>query len=746
MIEPLTPPLLPLEPERGLFVPSSPAGRLEILSEPETPPIKEHVECERKVTEMDSIEVDDGESTDRMLSEFVEFGDGDSQHHAGTGELSTWKRVRGDDLKVEGPITPPISAKKRRAEEDGKPISEILADNAPELLCQPPDAEIPDGEILGGHLVEIAQAAMSKIDARLNNEHMRQVNPTTRVQVPDLDSAAIIPPWKASKRSMEMGSKDSRKDFITSTITDHLGNTPCPMETKTERSLEWVPFSLQRSYVDVDEKIGNDDRLELVQAPDAGDCNGLDGLLGRLGGLRILEEGDDYDEELSPMNTFPDALSGSSTVLGVSTSNENTDIIEKWKHPSEVKQKKKLDIANEGNPKESAREAKRQLPLLAPEVPLFQSGFSTTNSLSNFMEIRGHDTKRRKVESSPYFRTFREEAEPHEPTKEQTPEKPDNLPIPPANGVESIPTAPLPFPDIASTAESLTLVLSIELLKTHRLVIQHLESMDRKHRLIYRDYGQYSQAKKKRPQNLNRYTDPASRTISDETEDLGQEADIILSPSTAILLTTSQATTQRYLPGHRSRNAQRGSFDSPLRERIARTCVPYEQLYVLICHPSSFIKTRTPLISNLDNPEPTSMTIDTPTANSIRSLVSFSSSLSLVASVTPLIVPYEPSELMKWITSLAYKHALQSLPIPAQLQEEETTSELFLRRAGLNPFAAQYILSTMTDGSDGDGRSSSLTTFVNMDPRERRQRFVAVIGERLFSRVERRLEMRWDFV
>lgn len=750
MIELLTPPLLPLVPETEPFVPSSPAGRLEILSEPETPPVKEHVECEREVMEMDSLDVDDHRSNEEMLFEFVEFGDGDNP---GVEESLTLKRSRGDDLKVEGPITPPISAKKRRAEEDKKPVAEILADNAPELLRQPHDVENSEGEILDEHLVEIARAAIDKVEARLNNECLRQVNPTTRVKVPSLDSSMIIPPWKATESLAELGSKDAQREFIGATMRDYLKVSSCPMERKAERSLEWVPFSLQKSYIDVDEGIETDGRLEIVQAPDVKDCEVTDGLLDRLGGLQILKDGDGSDEdELSPLDIIPETLHSSSNALEKSAPSENMCITGKKPEYSSRERKTKQDTGRDsGNPNECASKAKRPPQSTAPGVSIFQPGFSTMSSLTNFMEIRGQGMKRRKIENSPYFPTAEPEGEPHEPTRQQSPKQADNPPLTTTKEVESIPVLPLPSPDITPSTERLTLVLSTALLRSHRFVVHHLESMGTQHTLIFRDFDQFSQANKQQQQkqmHSNRYTDPTSRTIPEDDEDLGQEADIILSPSTAILLTTSQATTQLYLPGHSPRDTRKGAFDSPLRERIARTSLRYEQLYVLISHPSgsfnkSSVQTTPSIPPKPDEVEPTSITMDTRTADSIRSLISFCSSLSLLASVTPLVTPSEPPELLKWIMSLVFKHALQSSPIPEQQQEDETPPELFLRRAGLNPLAAQYILA-MND--DGDSRCSKLATFVNMDPRERRRKFATVIGERLFSRVERRLEMGWDFV
>ncbi|KAK2754785.1 hypothetical protein FQN54_006678 [Arachnomyces sp. PD_36] len=750
VIEPLTPPLLPLEPEIGPFVPFSPVGRLQMLSEPDTPPVKEHLECEREVEEMDFMGIDDGESAEQMVAEYVELDEQDSQTHVGVQELSVQKRVRGEDLMVEGPITPPISAKKRRMKEDGKPVGEILADNVPELLEDFDDMD-DSGNILDEHLVEIAQAAMEKVEERLQNERLRQVGPKAQVPVPTLDPTTIIPPWKAAERFAELVSNDTtERRFIGSTVEDYLEGTTSPMDVKVERGLEWVPFSLRRSYVSVDERIEGDGGLDLVESPNMEEWESVAGLLTKLSGLRILGGDDDFvGEDLLPVDSLPETRLSSPIVEEALTSTEVTKrgAEKQTGPPKEELKTREVKVKGSNILDKNLRGVKRASQLARPGESLFQSGFSTAGFLSNFMEVRGHGEKRRKLEISPYFSPDELDVIPEEPPEPIHSERPDNPPT--DSVVEFVPALPLPFPDILSPSERLTLVLSTALLKTHRFVIHHLESMSPQHTLIFRDYTRFNQTNQQSQRmRMQTSTSPTSRAMAEEEEDLSHEADIILSPSAAILLTTSQDTTQLYLPGHSPRNGGRGSFDSPLRERIARTCVRYEQLYVLLCHSSGPFHTVNTTGSKPECAGHTPLIMDNRTVDSIRSLVSFCSSLSLLSTVTPLIVPSQPPETMKWIMALAYKHkhTFQTLAIPEEHQEE-TPSELFLRRAGLNPLAAYYIMHEKGMGGDEEGGGNSgVAKFIAMDPRERRRRFAPVIGERLLARVDGRLEMRWDFV
>ena len=75
--------------------------------------------------------------------------------------------------------------------------------------------------------------------------------------------------------------------------------------------------------------------------------------------------------------------------------------------------------------------------------------------------------------------------------------------------------------------------------------------------------------------------------------------------------------------------------------------------------------------------------------------------------------------------------------------ETETQWELFLRRAGLNPFAAQVVLLVLREegklklGSTYDqGTVPALSGFIEMSSETRRRLFAGLIGERVLKRVE----------
>src|SRR5438034_9318414 len=154
---------MPRDPTPIPFVPSPPSLELRILPEPESPPILEHNELERKLLEETKIlsqEVPTGnrniatEEAKLPRSVEVEAMVLPQEPIELAISLSPTKPHR-PDLKIETPITPPISAKKRRTEEERKPLAELINDALLESP-QPEESAKTAGAFLDDHLVEIA--------------------------------------------------------------------------------------------------------------------------------------------------------------------------------------------------------------------------------------------------------------------------------------------------------------------------------------------------------------------------------------------------------------------------------------------------------------------------------------------------------------------------------------------------------------------------------------------------------------
>lgn len=351
------------------------------------------------------------------------------------------------------------------------------------------------------------------------------------------------------------------------------------------------------------------------------------------------------------------------------------------------------------------------------------------------------------------------------------------------------------------------LYLSTTLLRTHLQLIRMLEGMPNPPTLIYRDYNNNNKpSPSPSPFPLKLYPHlPQNRTQKQKkkTHHSPPEADIIISPSTGILLAPSQAMTQTYLPGHRPdcpKISNIKEINSPLRERIFRLSSRYERLYVFICHPVDIRAMSGTSASTRGSAEDRrrtqqrklSPTADKMTLSSLTALSAFCASLSAggrvrgrercfgsatatataTATVTPILLPAKPEIAINWILALADKHTpklsnnpdddetavRQKILAHHHHQGDETRWEGFLREAGLNPFAARAVLGVLggythhqgsthnssSGESDVYGYAPALSTFVEMSTEERKRLFRELIGERVLRRVESVIDRDWQ--
>ncbi|RDW79016.1 uncharacterized protein DSM5745_05868 [Aspergillus mulundensis] len=374
-------------------------------------------------------------------------------------------------------------------------------------------------------------------------------------------------------------------------------------------------------------------------------------------------------------------------------------------------------------------------------------------SLSSFMETRGKSTRKQISAESPYFPSKDGQGQNQNTvTKPPIPEPqaPKQKPDIPTNKSTRTPSFPVTqVPRVPPNHEGLVLFISTALLKSHLRIIQCLEGAEHPPKLIYRDY----------------HTDTASnrrpRPQSKAPAPLPAEADIILSPQTGICLATSQATMQLYLPGHKPTCAAGSSLaktiNSPLRESIFRLAPRYAQLYVFIAHnPDQSKRSK----ARASNPQ---LTVDKALNTALTSLSAFCASLADYSCVVPLLVPSVSESISAWILALAHKHICRLPPAGIQTQSQyriaftpvnprpqlvellgdtqERVWEGFLRRTGLNPYAAQVVLAVLRREYGG---RSGLSRFVEMSGAEREKIFSGLLGDKVLKRVAALIEMDWQ--
>lgn len=312
-LEPVTPPLLPLDPEPTPFIPSSPAGHLELLSDHSCPTLVEHKKFEAAELENDSIRVADfvtegGEkSQEEMLLDFAGFGPSESvpQSFMELDETPKPTRIRSHDLKIESPLTPPTTTRKELGDIKKASFSEMLAEFIPYLPAPEEEVEEFPTAFDDEYLADLATKASEKLEETLKHEKLEEADIMLRVDVPKLDFNLPKPPWEIWKdiskaQDLEQSKLDLAWALMTK-IKQESSLTPFSIDRKDERKLDWKPFPRELAQVDVNETIEDEEAdrylskiLEEMQLSDVVDSSQL---LWKPEGLRILDELDDSDEE-----------------------------------------------------------------------------------------------------------------------------------------------------------------------------------------------------------------------------------------------------------------------------------------------------------------------------------------------------------------------------------------------------------------------------------------------------------------
>ncbi|KAJ5083411.1 hypothetical protein N7456_012838 [Penicillium angulare] len=385
-----------------------------------------------------------------------------------------------------------------------------------------------------------------------------------------------------------------------------------------------------------------------------------------------------------------------------------------------------------------------------PNIGSFNVGFG---SLSTFMETRGlPDSKHRSKISHSSSNSTHD----NEDKEESTLKRPDdfkfvhdaNIYSPPIDQSSFINVPSIIEPHFEFNASNLIIFISTDLLKSHIRLVQSLEQRKDSPKCFYRDYSQ-SQS----PQDLNALIPLPQTPINTP-----QEADLIIAPSVGVILTTSQALSQLYLPGHKSTDpAIRSnlSITSPLKERIFRLTQRHSSSN------AASERGRTQLLFQMNKS----------TQESFDAIQQFCSSISSTMKIFPLLIPAFPETIAEWILALAARHAshiltadyLQNTTLPSiavrgeeyrewsvnqLIKEDETQWEIWLRSFGLNPYAARAVLDILeaegdcfTKNSWGERSGpqketdeiskSAFMRFIQMGPLERLERFKVLLGEHL---------------
>ena len=730
LTEHLTPPLLPLSPTQEPCIPSSPVGHFELASQSTDSTAAEAQVLEQRLFKGDRI-VPHGVplDLDPMLLDDYDVVQVYSpvRSIADTPSSPPPKRRRRDDLKVEGPLTPPTnfeSPGKRAKTVSFKECLEEYIAEIPSTYMQKEELSLSSEAEVEKFFDDVIRPFAEEADRNTQQEQLRDDSNVQRVDVPILDFTMPEPPWmefarKANKRTEEHESDlGSQKRLLSMIKHENLRNEKAwPGVSKIERQLSWIPFPAQLAKI-TNEQIQDDDTLaRTVDEFTVSDIIDSASLTWKPEGLRILDESDEEDDELEEAVFLDDQQDMSSllkkrrlemdgqtqppkrTSFGPVTS-EGPERLSQV-HVKKSQHQAVLEKANESQwPHDSGL--------------MFGGMFSATTALHNYMNLHGaaaktsavdtDGTKKLPMAQKPAALLALKASEPIMQTahlRDQTPQS-ITLPLPKI----SVPTTSTPF------------IINSQVL-LQRQLFRRLEQLFPSANFIERDLTLRA---------------PNSRS--------GDAADIILSPSTGLIWTTVQKLRQRPLPGQIARNG--------VKDRIQAIAGRYERLIVLVSEgavaTSSMPKFAGLGISPHDPATETSMfsaSLDE------RDCLAFADVAALAASLEDeVVVSYVPGgeeTLAHWIVSLMAKFA-----VPGKLVEVETVWERFLRRAGLNAYAAQAVLAELKNLDDGvmvderEGGSYGLPAFVRMGREERTRRFEVLLGGRkVLERVGKVFDSKW---
>jgi len=314
-----------------------------------------------------------------------------------------------------------------------------------------------------------------------------------------------------------------------------------------------------------------------------------------------------------------------------------------------------------------------------PDEPEIHNKFSA-NSLQAFMTLRGW-------KSAPSAATLIAAT-----IQNPAPFKALTIPVASDTSMVPIELVFIPAPKLPSHLPPSDFIAYTTLL-SRRILFRHIKALYATARFIERDFSVPFR-------NNGIFTSTFVATRSSITD-----ADLILSPTTGLVVSTLQRLRQRSLPG------ERATFTSgaEIKERIVRISNQYERLIVVIQSPSK-------ITSNSD-------------LEVVAAFLVFATMICKCIVVSRVVEGGE-QEVARWLVGEMNKNGFK-------LIKDETMWEQFLRKAGLNAFASQVILRASKE-------HDRFRDCLRMYGGERKRRFERLVSGRVLDTVERLLDTIWE--
>lgn len=541
--------------------------------------------------EADTLTRKNSDSSDSMLLDFTHPPPPSPLFEKRT---ATILKRRAEDYKVEGPLTPqtlPDSPMKKLKSVSFSTILHQFIPEAPWVTTRSDgeDDEDPDTNAFFEEAICGMEPSMKEAIARLANEKLSDADTTARVDVPHADFTLPVTPWNVY--SQRMGGKHRPDDTELSAQMKFLLRVKREdLKTATswhgasglDRQLSWSIFTTRITKINLDEQLHGESEFEKVHNElTTGNIATSSTQVWKPDALRMLDaENDEEEIEAAEMEERRD-MEALICKRKLEIEEEVVDLPRKRASPQPAVQahvQPRRDVLgshhwNTGPPRPHAAATihsnidrhpyqRPQEAYKAREKPahtevsvndLMFGGFSATSALHKFMETRGRaagDNSSKTAKASQPANDVHTRSSTilvvrsREPSLDQGGSLRQQ-----GNGNKrnvSPPLLPtqLPLPDNLAPC---SFIISAAFLQ-QRSFIKQIEQLYTAAEIVYRDYEL-----------------PHSPS---------KEADILLSPSTGLVLTTLQQVKQRPLPGQTDR--------SPIKERTKALQLRFERLVVVV--------------------------------------------------------------------------------------------------------------------------------------------------------------------
>lgn len=545
----------------------------------------------------------------------------------------------------------------------------------------------------GGHFED---AFMTLLDDRqyyanklVSQERLDPADSISRIPVPLLDFGIQPPTWTAQRSTAE-----THFAFLRNSIPSGLNFLPSPRDLQLEFNVSYsvVPPNQGRSIMAYEHGVSNEAAVKYLSQDLASHLSSLDFITIRPEIEVLCIIGDEELEEICvPEEAYmPEDMADNVSPIIAAEQHDNTSRL------NSSQGSRSVYFQNRNSPDLShslRRKADDSMRLL----PKCHDASATSILLHNFMELKGMKRPRLDTRSSEACQTAG-----------KLPSKSINE-ASSTNVAKELPTTiaeamvPAIFPKFEMPSVMTCFIVSVDL---PRPILRQLEHVWSPESLLDIDYSEHIAIP--RPSE--------SAQCKETTSGLSFEADVSLSPTTGIIVTNILKVRQRPLPGSQSQ--------TPLRDRVQKVSQKYETLLVLVSesHPSGEF-------SGALAPSDIAAYAD---------FVSFT--VALDGDINVQLVPGAEQTMASWISACLSQSSFRSHGMKRLLSSEETEWEIFLRRAGMNVFAAKMLSKTLFEQAGASG----LAAFLTMPVQERVARFAPLLGgETVLRLTAKALDRSW---